>query len=408
MAASELNCPNCGAPLQVENSESATTRCSFCNSVVLLPDELHPPPRLEVQVVGLSSTPPRPVAPVGKVVTTSFAFIIVAFLLLLGFAVPAIISGVQKAQLAQALQVEQTATLQALIATQTAAPTQTPPPTLTPTPQYASPVLTFGGEGIGEGLFNNAGHIALDGQGNVYVADYVGGRIQRFDTQGRYLPQCRVGNRQTFIHGLSATYAGQVFVAHEQVIDQYDGATGKAVNQLTHPDGGEFGSLAATADGNLAAVWYEGRWGLITSLEGHREELVIFNGDGQIIRQFPNFISTQTEALALDVNLVVDGAGTIFALSDGVIFKFSPEGKFLDQINALGDQEGQFISANSLAIDGQGRMYVVDGRQISVYEANQRFIDRFDSPEYLNSVVLDRSGGIWGAADDRVIHFTLR
>ena len=39
MAASELNCPNCGAPLQVENSESATTRCSFCNSVVLLPDD---------------------------------------------------------------------------------------------------------------------------------------------------------------------------------------------------------------------------------------------------------------------------------------------------------------------------------------------------------------------------------
>ena len=45
--------------------------------------------------------------------------------------------------------------------------------------------------------------------------------------------------------------------------------------------GGEYGDLAITPDGNLAAVWYEGRWGIITSLEGHSEALDIYNSKGQ-------------------------------------------------------------------------------------------------------------------------------
>jgi hypothetical protein len=269
-------------------------------------------------------------------------------------------------------------------------------------------VLTFGEAGIGEGMFSRSGYITADGQGNVYVADYEGGRIQRFDTDGNYLSQWRVGDSQTFIHGMSAGYNGAVFVAYGQVIEQYEGSSGRRLKQMVYPEGGEFGDLAAMADGGLAAMWYEGRWGLITSLVGHREELVIFNSAGEIERQFPNFISAQTDSLALDVDLAVDGAGTIYALSDGVIFQFSPEGKFLDRINHLGDQPGQYRSANAFAVDGQGRLFIVDAREISVYDAEQRFIDLFSSPDYIDALVIDPTGGIWAAARSQVIRFGLR
>jgi tripartite motif-containing protein 71 len=55
--------------------------------------------------------------------------------------------------------------------------------------------LTFGWNGItdvsnggtGDGQFWSPGGIALDKQGNIYVADTANGRIQKFDATGRFL-----------------------------------------------------------------------------------------------------------------------------------------------------------------------------------------------------------------------------
>ncbi len=413
MAAPELICPSCGAPLKVEDHDETTTHCPFCGTEVILPAELRQAP--EVQVINISTryerepirVDARPI-PEKSAPKRSFPFIWLALLLLIGFAVPTLLSRYQQAQLSQELEIHQTGTAMAIIFTRTAAPTFTPLPTITPTPQFASPVLSFGQAGIGAGMFNRAGHIAADGQGNLYVADYEGGRIQRFDQEGKYLSQWRVGNSQTFIHGMSADYNGTVYVAYDEQLEVFEGSSGRRLKQLAYPQEGEFGSLAVTSDGRLAAMWYEGRWGLITSIEGHREELVIYNSAGEIEQQFPNIISGQTDSLALDVTLAVDGAGTIYALSDGVIFQFSPEGKFVDRINHLGDQTGQYRSANNFTVDGQGRLYMVDGQQISVYSSDQSFVDSFTSPEYIESLVITPDGGIWGTSETQVIRFGLR
>jgi streptogramin lyase len=386
--------------LKLDASDALTTRCPFCATEVVLPEDLRPVKPPVIEMVTLDTRPSeqkRKGWPPGATILLAIALIVA------GAVVPNVISNRQAGALAAKLEVEQTGTARAVFFAQTAAATATPLPT--PTPQYAEPVLTFGESGNGEGMFTRASYIAVDGKGNVYTADYEGGKVQRFNAAGEYLSQWRFGDSKTNLHGLSASFNGDVYLAYDQVIEQYDGASGKLLNQISHPEGGEFGDLAVNADGSLAAVWYEGRWGLITSIEGHREELDLFSPEGELVQAFPNFISAQTESLALDVNLAVDGAGTIYALSDSVIFQFSPEGKFLDRIDHLGDGPGQYRTARTLAVDGKGRIYVVDGRNVYVYAGGQQFVDVFSSPEFLNALAIDRQGGIWGAANEQVLRF---
>lgn len=403
---SELACPNCGAPLRVETIDKPTVRCPFCSTEVVLPEELRPPAEVIVSVIAY----PRQAPPRERSGARANLALLMILVLLIAAAVlvPLFLAIGREPALRASLKVDSTATARSAFFNQTAAATATSLPTLTPTPQYAVPALVFGDEGTGEGLFTRASYAAVDGERTLYVADYEGGRVQRFNLSGDYLSQWRFGDSNTFLHGMAATHDGDVYLAYGGVIDRVDGATGKLVYRLSHPEGGEFGDLAVSADGRLMAMWYEGRWGLITSLEGHREELDIFDAEGELLQAIPNLVSAQTESLALDVDLALDGAGAIYALSDSVIFQFSPEGKFIDRINHLGDGPGQFSTANALALDGKGRLFVVDGRDVYVYGAEQNFIDTFASPEYINALTIDREGGIWAVASTRVIRFTLR
>ena len=47
----------------------------------------------------------------------------------------------------------------------------------------------WGGNGGGGGQFNNPTGLAVDGAGNVYVADSFNSRVQKFDGDGDYLGQ---------------------------------------------------------------------------------------------------------------------------------------------------------------------------------------------------------------------------
>jgi hypothetical protein len=301
-----------------------------------------------------------------------------------------------------------TGTARAVYFSQTAAVTATPPPTPAPTAQFAESVLSFGGKGAGPGLFTRASFVAVDGERTLYAAEYEGGQVQRFNLSGDYLSLWRFAGSETILHGLAASFDGDVYLAYDQVIDRVDGSTGKLIQRLTHPEGGEFGDLAVGADGRLYAVWYEGRWGFITSLEGHREELVVFSPEGEVLAATPNFISAQTDALALDVDIAVDGSGAVYALSDSVLFQFSPEGRFLDRVDHTGDGVGQFGSAHALALDGQGRVYLVTGERVYVYAGGQDFVDVFAGPEALNALCVDYEGALWGAADERLYRFELQ
>jgi DNA-directed RNA polymerase subunit RPC12/RpoP len=50
---------------------------------------------------------------------------------------------------------------------------------------FASQTLSFGSEGIGSGMHEDARSVGVDGSGNIIVADYQDGRVQTFDPSGK-------------------------------------------------------------------------------------------------------------------------------------------------------------------------------------------------------------------------------
>lgn len=254
-------------------------------------------------------------------------------------------------------------------------------------------------------MLNDARYIAVDGSGTIYVADYEGGRIQAFDVTGKYLHQFKVGDAKTIIAGLAANHAGDVFVAYDTSIYRYKGATGELLGELTNPVVGTFGDMAAEPDGSLAATWYEGRWGLITTLEGHRDDLVIFNPQGKISLTIPGFISSQTGDTALDNYITVDGLGNIFVLSDDLVYAFSPQGKYLNHFGSQGNNPGQLNFANSIAVDGQGQIYVSDSNAVHVFSTDGQLVTDFPTKPSGDAMVFDEKGALWVVSRDKVTQY---
>jgi len=390
MATATFNCPHCGAPLNYDGSDVTTIRCPFCNTTAVVPAELRPARHPKIQIIEVRDTAPSRtwiILPVLVILVVGVLFAVIG---------GAVTRGVNQTQGIDALPPVKEST----------APVK---PTITPqstaTPAYAISGLVFGEKGIGAGMLNNAQYLAIDGSQTIYVADYTGGRVQAFDTNGKYLRQWKAGAEKTNIHGMAANQKGEVYIAAGSDIAQYNGLTGELLGRLTNPNGGEFGDLFAAPDGTLAATWYEGRWGLITSLEGHRDDLVIFDARGEIARTIPSFISGQTDSLALDNFVAVDGLGNIFVLSDEMVFHFSPAGKFVNRFGSSGDQPGQFNSPGCITVDGQGRVLVGDFNVIHVLTPDGQLVADFPVKSRPDAMAFDARGGLWVLSQDRVTQY---
>ncbi|MBN1137922.1 MAG: hypothetical protein JXM73_15135 [Anaerolineae bacterium] len=404
MPIQSFDCPNCGAPLDAQDIKTPTIRCPFCNTSVIVPDELRPEPEPEglPGVTILQARVDAPSAPTlskkDRVLFTWIGFGIL--LVVLGsILIPLLASAAAIAGVSQALPFAASATPSP---TATRTPTLTVTPTPTSTPEYMVPDLSFGEEGIGPGMFKDARYIDLDQQGTVYVADYQGGRVQAFDTHGKYLRQWRLGEQKTIFAGLAADRQGRVFVSVGNGIAGMDGQTGEIVSEIVNPLGGTYGDLVVDAQGRLAAAWYEGRWGMITSLEGHREGLLFYDAGGRPLLDLPSFISNQTGGLALDNFIAVDGQGSIYALSGGAVYKFTPEGKYVDLWDARTDTGG----GSALVVDGLGRVYVAGGRSVSIYSPEGRLEKQFPVGSIWDMALAD-DGSLWVVGRDKVTRFVV-
>ncbi|MGB8645900.1 MAG: hypothetical protein WCF84_11735 [Anaerolineae bacterium] len=408
-----LNCPHCGAPLDYAG-DAATIRCPFCSTSVVVPPELRPPTAPTVEIIPLA--PVETTSPRGL---TRFLPVLV-ILAIIGGVFGIIYVNINSAFDQTQQQIDQqnrriqatsqTAQAQArTAAAQAAIRTATPAPTATPTPGFATVALKFGSAGIAPGSFQNARSMTVDNNGHILVADDAGGRVQVFDTTGKYSSQWMVGDSQTTILSLAANRKGAVYVNADGDILRYDIAAGKLLGQLPNPGGSGYGDMALRADGGLLAIWYESRWGMITSLAGHREDLIRFDNQGQVLHTYPSLISGQTDTYALDTRLAVDGLGTIYALDaeSQILFKFSPEGKFITRLVTAGSRPDQLSGAQALAIDGSGHLYVAGSRGIQVFDPNGVYLGAFAQQVYSNVLAVDDAGAIWVLGQDQVLKYTL-
>lgn len=241
--------------------------------------------------------------------------------------------------------------------------------------------LSFGGEGTGAGRFTDPRAIAADPKsGNIYVADYQGGRVQAFDSSGEFLTQWQVGDRKTIITGMAADRKGNVLVVSVSNIYRYNGATGELLDEIKAGDEVtyHFDDIAPAADGTFYAV-------------GGGETVVQFDIEGKTLLTIPKAISTITEDAELSARIAVDGQGNIYLLGrfNNAVFKFNPDGKYVNRFGSDGDETGQFRAPYSIAVDGRGYVYVSDIKGIQVFDTDGRYVDLIDPEGVVFGMIFD-------------------
>ena len=207
--------------------------------------------------------------------------------------------------------------------------------------------------------------------------------------------------------GFAVDRDGVVYVADGGDIARWDGKTGKTLGKINYSGGPGFGELALAPDGSLYAMWYERRNGIFTSVEGAREDLVHFDANGKVLNVVKGVISSMTDNVELDNAVAVDGRGNVYlaAQFEQTIFKFDPAGKFITRIGSSGEGASQFQDVGAIAIDGQGRIFVVENGDISVLNADGSRLGKIAVKGAPRQLFFDDAGALWVTTDDGVLKY---
>ncbi len=360
-------------------------KCNYCGSSLIVPDELHGQPARVVPIhIDLRSvTRSKSAKWLWAILVIPGVIVLFAILAMVGVLAPLFYS------------------VNKTVSTPTAQPS-TPRglrPTETPPDGFARQVMKFGSEGLGPGMFSDARSIAVDGAGRIYVGEYGGARIQVFDADGKFLTQWSIGDRKSILRGLAADRKGTVYAVEGGKIHRYEGATGTQLDDLPYSDGWGFDDVTTAADGSVIAAWYR-----------NRDDIVRFGPNGQVANTIRAAISSASGDSELDTRVAVDGLGNIYALGtfNAAVFKFTPQGKFVTQFGSAGEQPGQFRAADSIAVDGKGRVFVGDVKGIQVFDSNGRYLQVFKSEGGASSMVFNDNNELFVVGRRHVIKYTLK
>ncbi len=237
-------------------------------------------------------------------------------------------------------------------------------PESSPTPSFAAIDLQFGSEGTGAGKFKDARSVAVSPQtGNIFIAEYQGGRVQVFDSSGKFITQWLLeppDKRDPIIFHLATDWSGKVYVLMSGKVYVFNEA-GELQNTIAQDDYLE--EMALALDGNLYVYG--------------SDTLTVFSPQGELVAQIDNLVYDVTGDPAITSGMALDGVGNLYLLvtgSDSALFRFDSSGKYVNRFGSDGDEPGQFRAPHSLTVDGQGRIFVGDFKGIQVFENDGRYI----------------------------------
>ncbi len=220
--------------------------------------------------------------------------------------------------------------------------------------EIAEEIFKIGGEGSGLGKFKDNRDVAVDGEGRIYSANYQDGKIQVFDSTGKFFAQWEA-EKGMYLKDLAAGRNGKFYVANTNGIFLFEGKTGKLLKKRSM---NRVNGIAVTFTGKLVATVHKG--------------ITIFDADLNPILQIKDAAEKASAVSGFDL-VAVDANDVIYA-SDSKnddICKFSPEGKFLNRISI------EMSSPQGIAISNRGNLYVSDVSKIFIFDESGNEITSF-------------------------------
>ena len=235
-------------------------------------------------------------------------------------------------------------------------------------------VIKFGTSGTGHGQFNWPYGIAIDGNDNIYVADYYNNRIEKFASTTAYLSTISTPGYTpgplAIDNTTGDTYA---FDDGSKSILRYD-SNGNFINLIPQLGVGdaqiqsEFPGITIGPDGNI----------YVTDMSPG--SIKVFDRVGNFIRKYSSvdlLTSQQDGYIRNSYGIALDEAGNIYVADyyNNRIQKFDQNGNFISKFGTQGTGDGQLNYPYGVALDSSGNLYVSDySNRIQKFNSSGTFI----------------------------------
>ncbi len=267
---------------------------------------------------------------------------------------------------------------------------------------FANKVMSFGSKGIGQGMFQDARAVGTDGNGNIIVADNQDGRVQTFDSKGKFISTFTVseGGKGVSISSLAVTHDGKIYIPNGKILIYNE--SGQLLGQIGDNDH-YYENVAIGPDGTLYALTFQ------------NDHLVRFKKDGSIDLEIPNAVSSVTGEPSGFAYLAVDGLGNMYLVDDmaDIVLKYSPTGTYIDQFGGKSEditkfEAGKFVSPMGIATDGYGRIFINDSYDLQVFDSGGKYLNDIRGGYY--GITFDEQNNLYATSvvDHNVVKFQIQ
>lgn len=239
------------------------------------------------------------------------------------------------------------------------------------------PKLVFGEFGSKPGQLKDAAAIAVDTQGNIYVADARASRVQVWTARGERLREIPARNPQAILIDGDTLYVGEkgsvaIFSLEGDLIDRF-GEFGRGEGQFDRISG-----LEIDDDGNIFVA------------DGPLNRVQKVDKSGKVIwvaGTVPKDLNERTRMFDFAASVQLAGDGKLYVLEGlrSCVSVVDPEtGEILETLGERGQEDGRLLQPKQFASDSAGLTLAVtdtfNNRVQFIYLGAESLLDRLAGP----------------------------